>query len=226
MKYHTSEERLKQTVDEGKLEHKRFNLPERNLRENLHALSETFSELKNDHPELVSIMVRGSYSKGYAGKNSDIDLSAIVYLDTTKEESEKKDGNKISAADQFDFKQSYIRFLKEKLEAVSGMPEVSVWVYLVNNEIIDESLAEEKYALIQSLFQLSLGSEINKYRKYVIDKLQSEGVEGQRKWEKIIQDLHYLENLGINDINSNTYEKRKQLYPAMLSEAKKYWNLE
>lgn len=65
------------------LERKRFVLPtEEVARERLGKIKEVYRELKQQHPEIISMTLFGSYTKGRATEKSDID--AWVFIDEEK----------------------------------------------------------------------------------------------------------------------------------------------
>ena len=84
---------------EGSTEQKRFTLSQEEFaQERIAGIKSAVEELKIEHPEIVSLMLFGSLSKGQSREQSDID--GILFVDAEKvEEMEKIAGEHLPVID-------------------------------------------------------------------------------------------------------------------------------
>ena len=212
------EERRELASTYGDLERKRFLLsrnPE--LKERLEILQVLVYEMQKEHPEIISLSLFGSLTKGYATPESDYD--GYINIDSAHE---RQLGHKHSP-------NSLANMLAESLRARLPNSKGQINIFesppLNGKLAIIEACGEEKLQWNQNifkLFMLSVGErgKINEYRKIVLDALSSDRKFGEHKWKLIVGDLFQFENAGFS---SRFAEKREHLYPKTLEEAKKYF---
>jgi predicted nucleotidyltransferase len=199
----------------GVLERKRFllsNSPE--IKKRLHKIQEIIYEMKEKYPEIISACIFGSMTKGYANKESDIDMYLILdqeKLDKLMESKERE--NDEECVSELDYRLAHdLKLQPEQITNVLGLA--------YSKKSITESIKKGNFRYTPQLFLMSIGRDIEGYRKAVLDELEKEGSEGEKDWRTIVDRLIEFENIGLpNDLR----EKRRKFYPQTIAEAKKYF---
>ena len=192
-------ERIDAIEKDTRLAHHRFLLSEDPaLREKLHMLQDSFKQLQVQFPEIISIQILGSHTKGYASPNSDFDLG--LALDTAKLEAVQR-----TSAEVVDQVQSYL----QKVLNVTKK-DIALEYY--------ELGGSDSYARYEP-FLLSLGNDMRSYREAIIRKLEQQE-DGERVWMHIVGQLWERENLYFG---ASLLRERKKLYPQTLAEARAYF---
>ncbi|MBY0111087.1 nucleotidyltransferase domain-containing protein [Patescibacteria group bacterium] len=192
-------ERIDAIENDTRLVHHRFLLSEDPaLREKLRILQDSFKQLQSKFPEIISLQVFGSHTKGYASPDSDFDLG--LALDSNKLEAAKRTSVQVS---------SEVRnYLHTKLSV--NKRDIALEYY--------ELGGPESYARYEP-FLLSLGNGMRPYREAIIRKLEQQP-DGERVWMHIVGQLWERENLYFS---AALLRERKKLYPQTLAEARAYF---
>lgn len=193
----------------GALDRRRF-LLSRSLewKERIKKLQEVFYEIKKDHPEVVSLSLFGSLTKGYANEESDVDGWLNIDNDKTP---------KNSSPEQY--QNMIISHIKHALNLDYKKIEHVVPVFWQKEEIIHMCKHKDVGDLVK-LFTLSIGRDINNYRKIVFDELEKEGLDGEIVWISLMDKLALFESGGLDGA---AQRKRRKLYPRNLAEGRKYF---
>lgn len=213
------EKRRKDVVGKNELEKKRFIIssnPE--ARALLEKLKNAVSSLKTKHPEVVGFATHGSLVKGYATERSDIDGYLLIDSDRSEPPADANDVNKYP----FGWEVTLPNSLEEELKQTISLPDKTKDVVSLNfNKKSLENYCETRDAAILYIsFLPTIGLGINKYRKFILDKLEKMGENGQSLWEVIVGYLWEDENL---DFSPEVAEKRKKLYPQTIESARHYF---
>ena len=194
----------------GVLERKRFLLsssPE--VKERLHKLQDLVYELKKEYPELICFSIYGSFTKGYAMPESDIDGHFMV-----DEVLKSKKHSELELE------------LHERLKKELNLTDTQIIdtdVYLWSKERLRKLCHDPQWwnqQVPSLLFVMSVGRGIDEYRRVVFDELEGMGSQGEKVWKEIIQSLINQENAGFSD---EFQKKRQNLYPKTLAEGRKYF---
>lgn len=201
------------------LEKKRFVLsPDPELLKRLRSLHEALKKAKKYNPEIISIGLFGSMTKGYATESSDID--AVLFINETKLDQRRKDEHLDSDYGSVThYKDNFIRQLQDALQLTSIEQLKDFRVEYVSADLLRKS-ARRFPSTLTDLFLLSVSRDIEPYRKIVLDELESMGSEGEEIWRSIMQDLAEKENAGLNP---EMIHQRELLYPKSISAAKNYF---
>ena len=208
----SKDERRQIVSESGILERKRFLLsssPE--LRERMSKLQDTVYELKEKYPEIISLGLYGSFTKGYATPESDID--AKVNIDT-----EICVNSENPSTPEF-----IVEELKDRLKKdlnLNDQQVMGIQLHLFSKLDILKSINKGWGGSLSSLFLLSIGKDIDSYRRTVFDTLELMGKDGEKIWKDTMSNLAGFENIGFS---YETREKRKSLYPQTLAEGRKYF---
>lgn len=204
-------------------ERKRFAInPQEFSQERLRIIRETFDQLQRQYPDVLSLSIYGSMSKGYATPDSDVDV--IIYLDVRKVKDEQDVEREMEIKNNF----------QEKLRPMGIGCDCKI--YQISEEIINEGLEDaervrqslnidpnshmlphlgNQYQPIKDLFTgISVGVGIQKYRRYLLKQLELQGEKGQKIWRGIIDSVRSFERDLPGDDDSF-----KDLYPYDLQKA-------
>ncbi|MDO8523401.1 MAG: nucleotidyltransferase domain-containing protein [bacterium] len=200
----------------GALDRKRFLLsasPE--WKERIRKLQDIVYELKKEHPEAISLSLFGSLTKGYANEKSDVD----AYLNVDNSSVNIPAGKRVSNAFFL------AGLIGDKLREEFNLSEEQVGHIipaLWSKKTLKEDLKDSTYNVnvVRKLFLLSVGANINEYRKIVFDELEAKGIDGDLVWISIMDELANFENSGLP---GNAQQKRRLLYPKTLAEGRKYF---
>lgn len=237
-----------------KLEVKRFVLsPEKFAKERIKKLREAFNELKEQFPEVISMNLYGSMSKGYAEPESDADT--IIFID--KESlSEELDEDCLENS----LKQQIKEVFKQKIADKFGLAEDVINNYTISvdflsteeiNRDIDYLSEKYKHNMPESYFDqgqecfaagarlatmfigVSIGDN-SKYRSYLLNKLKKMGEIGEKIWHTTITYTRRLERTNLKkrkkDEKLNEFRERRDsqysnLYPETIDEAIERYNI-
>lgn len=249
---------------------KRFIVPKEAIGSvRLNELQRVVDEVKAEYPEVLSVCVFGSSTKGRARKDSDIDGwmfvdSAIV---AEKLECSQSDVLDVEVKDD-DFGRRKSTFFKDKVEVgygdlvrakmkerlglsdeqvehIRALPvseaiieeyvedwriwDESVQKYQIDREAYMTALENRDYSLerpvlpdnpqlsvLPYMFHMAIGRGVEKYRAYLINKLEALGDGGDRVWRRVIERTEMMEN----HLNSGTGLS----YPSTLAEAKNQYS--
>lgn len=151
----------------------------------------------------------GSLTKGYGTPDSDID--GVIFLDSELEYEHH-------GRDSFPFFQFYEQ-LQEKLSL--NKDKINIDFFWLSKRRIKEDIKNHDINQYKRIFYLSIGGrKINEYRKLFLDELEVLGKQGESLWRRLCLELCQWE-WGTYD--KKTAEKRKNLYPWTIAEAKKYF---
>lgn len=201
-------ERRNLISNEEALKEKRFMLssnPE--LRGRLRKLREVFYQLNQKFPEVIALSLFGSMVKGYANENSDVDL--MLFFDDSQEHHSAP---------------FYQEYLGEEMKLDSD--SLSTIVLGISEKSVKQMTRLAAHGLhyhnidLKNLFLLSIGDNIKRYRKIVLDELEKAGVQGQEAWVSIMGMLENFENQGFSEELRN---ERESLYPWTIEEGKRYF---
>ncbi|MBI2035585.1 MAG: hypothetical protein HYT12_02790 [Candidatus Liptonbacteria bacterium] len=233
-----SKEERKITAEQGgSLEIKRFLLssnPE--IKERLRALQEIFYRAQEKHPEIISLNIFGSLTKGYAARESDIDAYLVIDIDKIINNGRVYEifdysDTPVPAINDPNFGETlkklatiyYRSLIRVPLIVEQGLkPDqlCNIAMRFLRKEDV-QMWAETGYVeMLTPLFLLSLGKEIYVYRKIVLDALSDMGKQGEEIWKELMDEVITFENEGFNTALTN---KRKKLYPRTLAEGRKYF---
>lgn len=207
------------------IEH-RFSLSDEQFsRDRLNTLRDALMLAQSEHPEILALSLFGSMTKGTAKETSDID--AYVFVDSEQ----VHDGDYELSRQLLDGKDSHVAYQlgtdvqnmykdcfrkymfdhsdinKDQIEHLFAVP--------MCYQIIDEQVEElrknyqEKSSFnyinhVTDMFHLQMGKGLDKYRSYLIDKLNKlEGSEGDLLWKGIMNEVITVEryrekNAGVN----------------------------
>jgi hypothetical protein len=197
---------------EDKLEKKRFLLSDNEqIRERLDNLQELINELKEEHPEIVGMTVFGSSTLGYSSKSSDIDGHIIIDLDIPGKISNKE-------TSIVDLQESIKKQIVERLK-IRDYQVDHIGFYATHEDSLREASHNDP-TLVAPLFRLSIGTGIEKLRRIVLEELDKMGAKGENTWHQIMQ---YIWEKDSYRMSSELEEKRKELYPWTLAEAKEVY---
>ena len=205
------------------LERKRFFLsrnPE--IKKRIAGLKEVLKDAKERFPEIIGFSVYGSLIKGYAEKSSDIDLKVFF------------DRNKLSQEINEDIDRDGLVWILNKLaktlslgpKQITNVNRDTISKDEIKNdcqnllEYYDPIFIESISHRLTSLFFLSIGTELQEYRRVCLETLSAGGEKGEMIWKKLMEMLHEFENKGFSP---ELKEKRLKLYPKTLAEGKKYF---
>jgi hypothetical protein len=215
---YTKTERLKSASEDDRLERHRFTLsddPE--LRGKLRQLREVFHDLKEKYPKLIDIGLYGSQIKGYATPESDFEGLIFVELDKPGGDEHDRGFNVSHISHAVD--QEIRRRLKLPIGQANFRPEFT------DLSALDRTLrTADRFAIrgLAKYFYFSLGGGLKPYREKIISWLESQGEIGEDDWHDIMDELSEWEN---GTFTREVEERRKELYPWKLSEARSYFGL-
>lgn len=221
----SKKERKETILKTGLLDKKRFTLnPEH--KETVKAFHRAIKELSNNYPEIISVGLVGSATKGYANQVSDVDY--FVFID--KEKSiQKLDPTELLKKQEIInrlLKTKYEKIFKENLAEKSNLPIEKlhlIEVMPLNENLIKNWIAQHNsfYYELSLLFTLQMGSRnIEQYRKIVFDELEKLSDEGENIWQNIMTTCLLAER-GIFLGEHGTLEIYTNLYPQTIKEARK-----
>jgi len=233
----TKELRKKEIRETGLLDENRFILSDHPIIvERLTKLKKSLIKLKSEHPRFITLGLRGSYVKGYAAEESDIE--GTIFIDAEGRNLTNEHVNESFATkyrgyvvreliDSLSINEALLRDLHVMLVTKQGLIE------MIENIDIDMEHALED---IHLLFTLSPGSEnspdlvsvtsedLNVYRKLVLDQLELEGELGEQKWKRIVYELHVFERSDIDHLERDgSIQENHRLYPTTISQARNYF---
>ncbi len=208
----TKDERRITASEDESLEVKRFILsrnPE--VQERLRVLREVFKELQGKYPEIISLSLYGSLTKGYATEDSDIDAFLHINGEIEKHEYSKEELYEL-----------FVDIVREKLKLNKAQVENIKFDALNKKEIEEDcrkGFVDERTPIFR-LFLLSIDRDINEYRRVVFDTLESMGKKGENLWMTLMTSVSSFENHGLDD---GLESRRGKLYPQTLAEGRKYF---
>lgn len=214
-------------------------------KERLKVLRSAFNEVHVEHPEVISLALYGSMTKGTAVEKSDID--AWVFVDADVLEKQKKtesrqaghvvDKDVSHGRETYYLKpeigKRYSGFIRERLKEdglqqdqvqhirtlpisrdiirksldrlKKGVQALGKWKF--DKEEYDSQITNKNFRAkspnrpenpdvplnLYAMFHLSMGTDIRKFRRLLIDELLQEGEIGEAMWKEIIEDTEFME---------------------------------
>ncbi len=196
----------------GPLETRRFFLsrnPE--LKQRIKKLSAVVKQLTREHPEIISFNLFGSLVKGYANEESDVD--AILFVERSLIDTN-------SRGKPFKYYDNLIRAgIKESLGLQDSQTKHCI-THWISEEAVAQATKTGWPSDLAELFLLSIGRDINRFRKVVFDTLETMGPEGEERWHRIMEELWYFEN---RNLPEKLLAERRKLYPQTIAEGRKYF---
>lgn len=192
-------ERIEHISEDPRLKRHRFLLSERpELREKLHILQDSLAQLQKQYPEIITLQVLGSHTKGYADDSSDFDLS--LPLDAHKLETARRAAVDVANTVRWHIAQAL------------NVPydRISIDFYELGGQY-DHPRYEA--------FLMSLGNGLRPYREAMLKELESKPL-GDGAWRGLVEKLWERENLYFDGA---LMQERKKLYPQTLAEARAYF---
>ena len=199
--------------ESGTLDRKRFLLsasPE--WKDRIRKLQDIVYELKKEYPEIISLSLYGSLTKGYANEESDID----AYLNIDEDVANKN----LRTQSRFFYEDIARKKIKDVLGLSDGQVRHVHSEFWAESKIVKDASHGFASWQIAQLFLLSVGKDINKYRKVVFNESEKLGADGETYWQSIMDSLAFLENSGLS---KELIQKRGFLYPKTLTEGRKYF---
>jgi len=229
----SKDERRDMALTSGMLDERRFLIPPNpKIRQRLDTLREIAGEFRSIYPEVISLGLFGSVTKGYATPTSDLD--AYLYVDVSRAVDEWRSRHPGAAVtDAMKEKKAsigkHLRLAAQQRLGLSAEQVHNLSVRFVDEKTIRDTLADpqpdpriiQEWAL---LFLLEVGQGITTYRKVVIDTLEAQGQEGEKKWQRLMESLANFENPGGHagvSANSVPRDRRDRLYPKTIAQARK-----
>jgi len=206
-------------IEEGIMKSRRFLLSfSSENRERYVLLRECIEELKAEYPTLVSATIGGSLVRGYANKESDLDIEFL--FDTEKEGGAFED---INSRDS-ELGKKLCDKLREKLSKKLGISLGELGTVWMSSSPkwsdLSKSIKEGSANSMSSYFGFSLSKDILPYRRRILEELEASGASGEDLWKRIVINLWCDESFGFDE---ETVSERKKLYPWTIVEAKKYF---
>ncbi|MBI4652928.1 nucleotidyltransferase domain-containing protein [Candidatus Kuenenbacteria bacterium] len=230
---------------------KRFSFsPEEPERKKRTGIQKAIEVLQKKYPEILGMTLFGSLAKGTDNKFSN-DIDGYVYLeadDVAKKENMKTEqivfytdrnrgdilkGKVLNPRLKKEIAQKYEAEIRQEL--LQNNPELKpcqvehTWVFPINEVIINnliDGYVDRKYEagdMLRGLFHLRVGQgkKIQKYRKIIIDKLDSLGERGEEAWQRFIHTVAFFEQ----DTRVEGTEARveERYYPQTIQEAKRVY---
>jgi predicted nucleotidyltransferase len=165
--------------------------------------------MKEKHPELISLNLFGSFIKGYATSESDLDAYLMIDDGISAQ-------NKTEPAAILDDVKEHI---KKELNLTNNQVlaiQLDGW----NEERIKKFIEANMTASLSRFFLFSIGKDISNYRKLILDNLELNKVSGPKKWKGIMDSLRIQESIGFS---TEVMDRRRKLYPQTLAEGRKYF---
>lgn len=195
-------------------------------RERIEAIKSAVEELQTENPEILGLTLFGSTVKGRHTKASDIDGFLFVDADLAEEKYKEPIYNWKERSEFIIWMTEAYSHLYKELSVI-GSYDIRVKTHVmplpINEEIIDkevEILVKKDNLLprqnLTGMFHLMAGHGIEKYRKYLVEKLAGMGELGEGVWHRIIDETEKWEE-------GNTREFGEKKYPRTLEEAKKLY---
>jgi len=214
------------------LDYKRFLLsgdPE--VKKRLVILREAFEALKKKYPEVIALGLLGSYTKGYASKESDFDLSIFIDKEQLLRKIDENDEVKTVYEYAFDIRKFISDYLIRKLSLSEEQTEDIYALFLSESDVkyfFDDKPEKDHLSSlrdISEIFTLTIGTkDIQKYREMVISTLEQRTDGGEVRWREIMKDLYTVERLEGQDFDGSDREFDEEvferLYPQTLAKAR------
>jgi predicted nucleotidyltransferase len=183
-------------------------------------LRRVVEEMKCEYPDLVGVGLFGSLVKGYARPDSDVD--AFLYVDTNRVITKDPEASGVALVTP----NSRTKFLGEEFMRriqERGRQIDHVFVGRLDEKFIKTLFgrpgdASAKY--LARFFMVSLGKDILDYRASILDRLTALGVQGDRMFIAMMDELSSLENFGFS---SDVEAQRRALYPKTIDAARSYF---
>lgn len=202
------------------------------VKQRIEAVRASYESFKDSNPEVVGLTLFGSTVRGEVKLASDLD--AYVFIDAQRvasnlgvDESSILHTNELSFSvgdvsfdEELEYK--YYKGFTDRVMASTGLEITKVKdirIRPISNDIIDAEVdrlctwSGESYASsnLQAMFYLQIGTDLDRYRKHVLERLEGKGELGEKVWEAVVRDLEYWEQDGKQGVGK---------YPKKLSEAK------
>ena len=215
----------------GILDRKRFLLshsPE--VRKKLAVLQEAVRELKTRYPEVVSLGIFGSHTKGYANTESDIDGHLFVEDDRLSMILRQPYSGAYQTEGLGDLTRETRRYgailrdaIKQRGLCMSEEELRDVFVDFISTNSLQDDLSNGRWDNLTKFFLLDIGGRerIKMYRKEIIDFLSSGPKDSEAVWRSIMADLEDFERPYSAD--SSRKQKPKSVYPQTLPDARRYF---
>lgn len=228
--------------------------------EKLQLLRSELKEFIIQHPELVGLTVFGSHTKGLEKPDSDIDMFLFVDEDKAEYLTNKPHTLSLSSIDDNNWTKANMKVcqpFRKGLRTIFGFDDTQlrdVRMRLISKQRIDNELALfEQYerkvfesettgsprpdfsdlpeaADIARMFHLQLGKGLDSYRAYILNRLETMGVIGDRVWEKFFfsqnldEESGKIWHKGWGD-STRFQTNRRKLYPHTVKKAIEYFSL-
>jgi len=224
-------ERMQKVIDSGYLETHRFMLPKNpELLDRLHKLQEIVGEMKAEDPAVVSFALKGSFIKGYAAKESDIDGALIVDGEKAIEHFRKLGLlGEDEAWSVTEFNRHYNDRMRTAMQERLGMDRHQTehaYTEIVSKHYLLKLCQGDIYEIdtLQPFFMMAVGSsDIREYRKIILDALDEQGERGEEKWRRIMENLHRNERSDIDGYSEVGGYKNHDKYPDTIGKARTYF---
>ncbi len=209
------QERKGESIKQKSFDSKRFVLSENpEMRKRLKILSGAIDKFKEEHPEVISLSLFGSFTKGYAVEDSDID--GCLNVDDSKMRHENREKWHYS---EFMGPTGFIKFLKDqfKEKGIDMDGKISIEPNYISEDYIEKTIGMGGDNFKLFLMQVSNGAK--KYRRAIFDTLRSLGGErGETAWRRIMDFLCDWEN---NGLPPEVIQQKRKLYPDTLDAGEK-----
>ncbi len=227
----------------------RFTLPDNSVaRERLNGITQLVDEIKQGHPEILSFCMYGSMVYGKAKESSDIDgrlfidgeiVPQKVFLarpgglmakavnrltglnrGLLKSEASFRDGG---------VRKEYEAIFTDELQNRLHLDRAQVGDIMIaplSRKIIDAyvddmSKGTQPNRSLGIMFNLAIGHGVEKYRRYLLDKLATLGSRGEEMWKGILSDIMFREHPA--NMHFSEAASREKLYPQTVEEAKRVY---
>ena len=213
------EMRRKKFGDSVDLEQKRFLLPTNpEAKALLDKLREAVNFLKENHQEVIGFSLHGSLVKGYATEKSDIDGYLLIDSDKAERPIDAEDKEKYP----FGWEVVLPGLLENELKQIISMPEKTKDIVALNfnNETLEKDYEMRDFSRLYIPFLPTIGLGGREYREFILNKLENMGKSGEALWETITNKLWEDENI---DFGKEIADKRYELYPKSIKEARNYF---
>jgi predicted nucleotidyltransferase len=227
-------DRMQRVINSGYLETHRFMLPKNpELLERLHQLQDIVKEMKADDPAVISFALKGSFIKGYAAKESDIDGELFVDWEKANEHFKKlglMEENEVWSSSEFI--RRYNEKIRSTLQERMGLKKSQVehtYAEMVSKHDLKKLCEGAPYQVdtLQYFFMMAVGSsDIREYRKVILDALAEQGEKGEWKWRRIMKNLHRNERSDVDDFvvtDEDLTYKNHDKYPDTIEKARAYF---